>query len=114
MEKEILENMDKVVSFIEESSPVVWEAVYKQQLIDACIGIFTFFLSIAITIFAIYVWKNEPEWALNDIGDNIIGFILLIISLISIIATTLILFLMAIPRLLNPTYFAIKALAPEL
>ena len=103
--EEIMQHLDKFISYAEQASPIVWEALIKQQwTIAVCyiVAIAIFFFS---AILSLCIANSKSVW--DDLGG--ISFV---ISVLIFVGTIILFLIDGLPRLLNPTYYAIKALMP--
>ena len=112
MEKEILERVDQLVDFIQAKSPLVWEAFYRQQIMEGIVCVIFLILSILFLLFAFHVLKTKPKWALDDFEGNLGGGILTIVSGCAVLIATVAFLCVGLLQLLNPEYYAIISLKP--
>jgi len=105
IEQEVLTRVDAVIAAITDVAPEVWEIMVRQQYVYAItisVG-----LVASMIVFVLGFW-----WAVKEDWDE--GPWIAIVGIFGIVTAVLILMgiLDAMPRLLNPEYYAIKALIP--
>lgn len=111
MNQEVLNHLDELAQTVKDISPIVWEAYMKQQYIVASLSIILFILAHSVLIFIISQMKKHSQKSnTHSTLREAYIFIILPLGTVSSIASVLFLLIEGIPRLLNPTYYAIKAL----
>lgn len=112
MEQEILKRVDEIIGYIKQASPVIWNAYIKQQyLIGISEGLFIL-LFLGIFVYGIHIMRTQPKWAMNDCDENIGGYVISILSgFVSLLVSAMFLS-NGLLRILNPEYYAIRALLP--
>ncbi len=103
--KEIMKHFDTFVNYAEQAAPVIWEAMIKQQWVIALSISIIVGLCILILIFGILFANNSDNWLNFSVC---IIWIFFFASCIGVI----VFLIEGLPRLLNPTYYAIKSLIP--
>jgi len=111
MEKEIIKTFIELVSFLEKTSPIVWEIYVKQQIIEGGMLFLGWGLAFCFLLIGIRLMKTKPGWCIDPSNDNfdcgififIVGCLFLLILFAFLIGT-------GIPHLLNPEYYAIQAI----
>lgn len=111
METEIINAIKDLVAFTKDVSPEIWELLVKQQYIIAI----SWFCSLTITLLGIFIGfkiYTKEETYEGNLELELIGAIFMIacgsVGLFPLVGV----FTDAIPRLLNPEYYALMALKP--
>jgi hypothetical protein len=112
MEEKIIEYLDKLADAIETVSPVVWEAYIKQQYVYAASIFFGFLCSLMIMAIGIRIYHKRPRWALDNFDKNYGSRVILFAGTAFSLLFFIMIFLVALPLLYNPTYYAIQELLP--
>lgn len=101
MNEELMKHLNDAVYFIKESSPVIWGALYKQQIIE---GILVTIYAVVSSIIAI--WFIHKSKGYKD------PQVMIIVASLLLIFASVCFGIFGIPKLLNPTYYAIMELLP--
>ena len=110
MEEQAIKTLQELVQFLKNISPEVWGIYVRQQIIEGIMMIVGFCFSFIPILFGWHLVKTEPAWCIDNDGDNIPGWGLLVIGSLLCAILFAMVFLAGIPHLLNPGYFAIKAI----
>lgn len=110
MNQEILTHLDELAQTVKDISPVVWEAYMKQQYIVGGSITSAFLTCLVILLIGVYRLRTlyDSDVQSEDVDPLTLAFLLA--GGISSIVTVIFFLVEGIPRLLNPTYYAIRAL----
>lgn len=106
----LLPYLDKVVETVENASPIVWEAFYRQQIIEGWTTIATIPIFAAVLLYGMYILKRRPNWAIDRMDDNVGGFVIISIGILMTSIAVFFTIFEGIPKIINPTFYAVKAL----
>ena len=112
MEKEIMDRVDQLIGFVQAKSPLVWEAFYRQQIMEGIINGIVFIIGLIILFTGFYIVKTEPEWAVDSDNNNVGGIIFTVVGTFVTIIAGVIFFAEGLLQILNPVYYALMALKP--
>jgi len=104
-EEEMNEAIKKLVDAVQQASPVVWNAAYRQVWID---GVENIIWLIASVVGCILLWKLAARLS-DDRGDEV-GIFFARLGSIVLVPVSLVFLACAIDCFTNPTFTAIKEL----
>jgi len=107
MEEELGKTFVELVEFIQQVGPDVWAVMVKQQIIS---GISTIVLWILACVGFVGSYKLQKRT--NDETELIAGITGCVLCGFGIFVLTVVVFADALPKLLNPQYYALMALKP--
>ncbi len=106
----IKETFLELVAFTKSVGPDVWDIMVRQQFAEAIsisVGLI-FALILAVLSYRIIV--KRPGWALVN-NENIMGWVLSVVSTVGSVVLIGIFLGRALPRFINPAYYALMKLA---
>jgi len=112
MEEELKKLFVELMRFSKDVSPEIWAILVKQAITIGIMYLLASFFSVACFFQGLRILRDRPTWALIDDEINIGGGIWAGISGFIAIIMVICLFTDALPRLLNPAYYALMALKP--
>ena len=101
----------ELVAFAKSVAPDIWDILVRQQFVEALSITIGFVLILAMVFPCFSVIRKRPEWSLNQ-GDCVVGWVLTVISIVGSIIMTAVFLTHALPRFLNPAYYALMSLKP--
>ena len=112
MDSELIKTVKDLIEFVNNASPIIWDALLRQQyVISICIFI-SLIVAVVGFLFGIKLLKNRPEWALDDMNMNVGGFLTTVVFGLYTVMSLIMFITNGIPKFLNPVYYALMALKP--
>lgn len=100
----------ELVAFAKSVGPDVWEIMIRQQFAAAASISIGLALVLIAAVFSYRVIAKRPSWALDGNEDNLIGWVMAIVSTVGSVVMTGIFLTAALPRFINPAYYVLKEL----
>lgn len=110
----VKETFTELVTFAKAVGPDVWGILVKQQVVEATSITIGLAVALMLLVWGTRIMKNRPDWAVDNAGDNAGGAIITIISAIASLVMTGVFLVRALPRFLNPAYYALMELATKM
>ena len=105
MDTEKLNMVKDLVSFFKAAIPEIWAALLKQLYVIATCIILPLILALSSFVIVFYLGEKE-KW------NSAALFVLFVVSGGISVSLLILFFIEALPRLVNPVYYAIMALKP--
>lgn len=107
----IKETFSELVAFTKSIGPDVWEIMVRQQFAEAISISIALLLALTIMVLSYRVLVERPEWAKDKNECNVGGWIFSIVSTIGSVVLIKVFLTHALPRFINPAYYALMELA---
>ena len=107
---EIINELTRLIGFVESMSPEIWRIYLRQQIIVGYILSGAFLFSIVGVVGGIMVMVKKPKWSMDSSSDCIMGKMLTVVFGLLFLCFTAVFAIEGLPRILNPEFYAINAL----
>ncbi len=111
--------LEQLIKMLSQIAPEVWHLALRQVWVDTILAAVIYVLFSIVTLVAVYgvkwIWKKIEDW--DKYGDGrdfariAVSILACVLLFIWFLATFFGLLDFILPRLLNPEWFAIKALS---
>lgn len=106
----VKETFTELVTFAKAVGPDVWGILVKQQVVEATSITIGLAVALMLLVWGTRIMKNRPAWAVDKAGENAGGAIITVISTIASLIMTGVFLVRALPRFINPEYYALMEL----
>lgn len=100
----------ELVAFAKSVGPDVWEIMVRQQFAEATSISIGLVIMLMVTPLSYIIIAKRPGWALNK-NENVIGWVSSVVSTVGSAILIVVFLAHALPRFLNPAYYALMELA---
>ena len=111
MNAELIKTVQDLIGFVKDVSPEIWEILVWQQYVVATCWVIAFIFSGILLGVGVRILAKKPSWAMSD-GINPGGIAITSVAGFAFGFISIFVFAEALPRLLNPEYYALMALKP--